>query len=91
MGAKHIARSKARLRAVRFCQAANRHKFDASAHRVEALGRTAGEAIAAEAAVLEADMLVMGAYGHSRFREFVFGGATRHITHHMKIPTLLSH
>ena len=77
--------------AVRFCQAAKRHKFDASTHRVEALGRTAGEAIAAEAAVLEADMLVMGAYGHSRFREFVFGGATRHITHHMKIPTLLSH
>lgn len=37
------------------------------------------------------DLLVMGAYGHSRLREFVFGGATRHILQHMTIPVLLSH
>jgi nucleotide-binding universal stress UspA family protein len=37
------------------------------------------------------DLLVMGAYGHSRFREFVFGGATRHILGHMTTPVLLSH
>jgi nucleotide-binding universal stress UspA family protein len=33
----------------------------------------------------------MGAYGHSRMRELVFGGATRHIARHMTAPTLLSH
>ena len=38
-----------------------------------------------------ADLLVMGAYGHTRLREFVFGGATRHILRHMTAPTLLSH
>ena len=38
-----------------------------------------------------ADMLVMGAYGHSRFSELVFGGATRHIARHMTVPTLFSH
>ena len=38
-----------------------------------------------------ADLLVMGAYGHSRMREMVFGGATRHIARHMTVPTLLSH
>lgn len=38
-----------------------------------------------------ADLLVMGAYGHSRIREFVFGGATRHILDHMTVPVLLSH
>ena len=37
------------------------------------------------------DLLVMGAYGHSRFREFVFGGATRHVLQHMTVPVLLSH
>jgi nucleotide-binding universal stress UspA family protein len=38
-----------------------------------------------------ADLLVMGAYGHSRMRELVFGGVTRHIVRHMTVPTLLSH
>lgn len=38
-----------------------------------------------------ADLLVMGAYGHARLREFVFGGATRHILRHMTVPTLLAH
>ena len=38
-----------------------------------------------------ADLLVMGAYGHSRLREFVFGGVTRHIARHMTVPTLFSH
>ena len=38
-----------------------------------------------------AHLLVMGAYGHSRLREFVFGGATRHVLRHMTAPTPLSH
>ena len=38
-----------------------------------------------------ADLLVMGAYGHSRMREMVFGGVTRHIARHMTVPTLFSH
>ena len=38
-----------------------------------------------------ADLLVMGCYGHSRFREFVFGGATREILEHMTVPVLMSH
>ncbi len=38
-----------------------------------------------------ADMVVMGAYGHNRLREFVFGGATRHMLRHMRVPTLMSH
>lgn len=37
------------------------------------------------------DLLVMGAYGHSRLREMVFGGVTRHILNHMTVPTLMSH
>lgn len=38
-----------------------------------------------------ADLLVMGAWGHSRMREIVFGGATRHILAHMTVPVLMAH
>lgn len=37
------------------------------------------------------DLLVMGAYGHSRAREFLLGGATQHILSRVPCPTLLSH
>jgi len=37
------------------------------------------------------DLLVMGAFGHSRFREFVLGGATRGLLEGMTVPTLMSH
>jgi nucleotide-binding universal stress UspA family protein len=34
---------------------------------------------------------VMGCYGHTRLREFVFGGASRHVLNKMTIPVLMSH
>ena len=37
------------------------------------------------------DMLVMGAYGHSRIRELWLGGVTRHVMQSMTIPVLVSH
>ncbi len=37
------------------------------------------------------DLLVMGCYGHSRVREMLFGGATRHLLAHMTVPVLMSH
>ena len=37
------------------------------------------------------DLLVMGAYGHSRWREIVLGGVTRTILKEMKAPVLMSH
>ena len=39
----------------------------------------------------DADLLVMGAYGHSRLREFILGGATRDMLAQIEIPTLMSH
>jgi nucleotide-binding universal stress UspA family protein len=50
-----------------------------------------GDEILSRIADMGADLLVMGAYGHSRMRELVFGGVTRHIVRHMTVPTLLSH
>ena len=38
-----------------------------------------------------ADMVVMGAYGHSRFREAILGGATRNMLESCEVPVLLAH
>lgn len=50
-----------------------------------------GEEILSRAADTAADLIVMGAYGHSRVRELVFGGATREIMNHMTVPVFMSH
>lgn len=39
----------------------------------------------------DADMIVMGAYGHSRFREAILGGATRNMLEHAGLPVFLAH
>lgn len=51
----------------------------------------AGEALIARTIREETDLLVMGCYGHSRLREFVFGGVTQHVLRHMTVPVLISH
>lgn len=38
-----------------------------------------------------ADMVVMGAYGHSRFREAIFGGTTRNMLEHAEVPVFMAH
>jgi len=40
---------------------------------------------------MEADLIVMGAYGHSRVRELVLGGVTRTLLDTMTVPSLMSH
>jgi len=58
---------------------------------IEQKSRSISDVIDDGARALRADLLVMGGYGHSRFREFVLGGATRGILHAPALPTLLSH
>lgn len=56
-----------------------------------AMGETdAGNALLSAAADCGADLLVMGAYGHSRIRELVLGGTTREILDSMTVPVLMS-
>lgn len=50
-----------------------------------------GEALLSAAADLDADLLVMGAYGHTRFREIVLGGVTRTVLQAMTVPALMAH
>jgi nucleotide-binding universal stress UspA family protein len=50
----------------------------------------AGEAILSAAVSLGCDLLVKGAYTQSRLRQFIFGGATRHILSHATVPVLMA-
>lgn len=58
---------------------------------VDAAGRTIGEVFDAYLAERRAGLLVMGAYAHSRLREFVLGGATEHVLHRPKAAVFLAH
>jgi nucleotide-binding universal stress UspA family protein len=50
-----------------------------------------GEALLDQAHAMKADLLVMGAWGHSRVSELMLGGTTRHVLKHAQLPVLLSH
>lgn len=61
-------------------------------HRhIAASGRPIGEALLDESSALMSDLLVVGGYSHSRLRELIVGGVTRHIRGHTSIPVLMAH
>jgi nucleotide-binding universal stress UspA family protein len=68
-----------------------RHDVKAEVERTVSAGIPAGEVLLSRAADLGADLLVIGAYGHSRVRELLLGGATRSILQSMTVPVLMSH
>lgn len=67
------------------------HDIAARLEEVEATGRDAGKALLDHGSSSGADLLVMGAYGHSKAREFLLGGATRSILDDPQLPVLLAH
>jgi nucleotide-binding universal stress UspA family protein len=69
----------------------SRHGIDIVLDRVDAQGRPIGAVLEAYVASHGVDMLVMGAYGHSRLREFVLGGATNSLLSKPPLPILFSH
>jgi nucleotide-binding universal stress UspA family protein len=50
-----------------------------------------GDVILSVAGELSADLIVMGSYSRSRFREMILGGATRHVVTRMRVPILFAH
>ena len=50
-----------------------------------------GNTILAQVSNNDIDLIVMGAYGHSRLREIILGGATRHLLTEMTVPLFISH
>jgi nucleotide-binding universal stress UspA family protein len=68
-----------------------RHGVSCQATEQVLPGVGVGETLLAFAKNAGADLLVMGCYGHARLREFIFGGASRHVLAHMSLPVLMSH
>ena len=68
-----------------------RHGVSAKSLHVDVSPQQAGPALLKEAQHMHADLLVMGAYSHSRVRERVLGGATTHVLTHAQIPVLMHH
>jgi nucleotide-binding universal stress UspA family protein len=68
-----------------------RHGLPIEAKQIVAPDSKPADVILSRAADFSADLLVMGAFGHSRLREFVLGGVTRSILDAMTVPTLMSH
>jgi nucleotide-binding universal stress UspA family protein len=66
------------------------HNVSASA-RVELSAGDAGSQLDAIASEARSDIIVAGAYGHSRLREWIFGGVTRHLLRHGSASALLAH
>lgn len=67
------------------------HGIRAEAHEVEPGDRQVGEILLTQARTMEAGLLVMGAYSHSRLREMILGGVTRHVLEQAELPVLMAH
>lgn len=68
-----------------------RHGIEVGVKRITAPDIDVSSTILSYAADTNADMIVMGGYGHSRLREFILGGVTRSILETMTVPALMSH
>lgn len=66
------------------------HGLTVTADAITSDDRNIGEALLHDASLNDADLLVMGAYGHSRLRDIIFGGATSHILANINLPILMS-
>jgi nucleotide-binding universal stress UspA family protein len=68
-----------------------RHGVAVRVKAVESGGAAIVGLILVQAAEEKADLLVMGGYGHSRLREMILGGVTRHMLERMSVPVLFAH
>ncbi len=77
--------------AARLAAALQWHRPNVTSRFVPAGENGTGPALLAAARESDADLLVMGGYGHSRFRQFIFGGVTDTVTRHAPLPVLIAH
>ena len=67
------------------------HGINVALHRARIRDGGVGATLIAEARRLNADLIVMGGYGHSRLREWLLGGTTDELLHNAPIPLLVAH
>lgn len=69
----------------------SRHGCNVQVNQYPSGGMEIGDCIRARAKETGADLIVMGAYGHSRLREDLFGGTTRTLIEQRDLPVFLAH
>jgi len=67
-----------------------RHGAQVQVRRLSSGGKAVGRLLLSQAAAFGADLLVMGAYGHTQLREWMFGGVTRTVLYEADLPVLMS-
>lgn len=67
------------------------HGIECELRQFAAHGSHTGEMLLAELERFKADLLVMGAYTHSRLRQLIMGGVTRHVVAASPVPVLFAH
>jgi nucleotide-binding universal stress UspA family protein len=73
------------------CQHLARHDIKAEGSQITAKDIDIGNILLSHAADQNIDLMVLGAYGHTRLRESVLGGVTKQLLAHMTVPVLMSH
>ena len=73
------------------CKYLARHEVNARGQSVSFNDWGVGKSLLGWASENGNDLIVMGGYGHSRFRELVLGGATQHVLDHSPLPVLMCH
>lgn len=68
-----------------------RHGITVDVHQVPGTDQSVGDMLLNRVSDSGADLVVMGGYGRSRFREMILGGVTRHMIQHMTVPVMMSH
>jgi nucleotide-binding universal stress UspA family protein len=68
-----------------------RHGFDVRVVSVPSAGHASGQVLLEHVRSVDAGLLVMGGYGHARWREVLLGGATRLVAAQTAVPVLFSH
>ena len=67
------------------------HGIESVSSGISDMDISASDAILGQAAEMNADLIVMGAYGHARLREIILGGVTRDLLKQSPLPLLLAH
>lgn len=67
------------------------HGIHVEVRNIDAADSEAGDVVLSVAAETDSNLIVMGGYGHARFRELVLGGVTRTLLERMTVPVLISH
>ncbi len=73
------------------CEHLSHHGIKANPEHIDVRNRDLSDVLLSKATEMDADLIIMGAYGHSRLRERILGGVTHNILHHTAVPVLMSH